>query len=250
MAKTVLPYKHNNESKRNQVEHMFNKIAPRYDFLNHFLSLGIDRSWRKHAIRLLKIEKPKSILDIATGTGDFAFEAFSRIKPDRMVGVDISGKMLDIARKKLEKKNIGNRINFLQGDAESLKFESQTFDAVTVAFGVRNFENLEKGLAEIFRVLKPGGTLVVLEFGQPKKFPVKQFYHLYSKTILPTVGRLVSRDKAAYTYLPDSISAFPSGFKFIEILHRIGFHNSFYQKLTFGIVNVYKTKKAGGESED
>ncbi|MBK8845075.1 MAG: bifunctional demethylmenaquinone methyltransferase/2-methoxy-6-polyprenyl-1,4-benzoquinol methylase UbiE [Bacteroidetes bacterium] len=250
MAKTVVPYKDQSDSKRNQVEQMFNKIAPRYDFLNHFLSLGIDKAWRKHAIQLLKMEKPKSILDIATGTGDFAFESFNRIKPDRLVGVDISGKMLDVARKKLEKKNIGNRITFLQGDAEALNFESNTFDAATVAFGVRNFENLEKGLAEINRVLKPGGLLIVLEFGQPKKFPVKQLYHFYSKTILPAIGRLVSHDKAAYTYLPDSINAFPSGFKFIEFLHRTGFHDSFYQKLTFGIVNVYKSKKAGGENEE
>ncbi len=234
----VIPYKDQNDDKKSQVAKMFNNIAGKYDFLNHFLSAGIDIIWRKKAVSLLAPEKPKLVLDIATGTADFAIETL-RLNPDKIIGVDISEGMLAVGREKLVKKGLADKIELLYGDSENLPFEDNTFDAITVAFGVRNFENLEKGLADMYRVLKPGGTAVVLEFSNPRSFPMKQLYHFYSSNILPMVGKLVSKDNAAYTYLPESVQAFPDGQNFLNIYSKIGFRNTKWHSLTFGISSIY-----------
>jgi demethylmenaquinone methyltransferase/2-methoxy-6-polyprenyl-1,4-benzoquinol methylase len=239
---TVVPYKEEKISKKEQVARMFDNISGRYDFLNHFLSLGIDKGWRKKAIRILKPHAPKTILDVATGTGDFALQALE-LNPDKIVGVDISEGMLDVGRKKMATRGLSQKIEMKSGDSENLPFSDNIFDAVTVGFGVRNFENLEKGLSEIFRVMKPGGTLVILEFSRPKRFPFKQIYNFYFKTILPKIGRLVSRDKAAYTYLPESVEAFPDGDNFMNILVNTGFKNTACKPLTFGISSIYTAQK-------
>lgn len=221
---------------------MFNNISSHYDFLNHFLSLGIDKAWRKRAIAMLKGHQPKYVLDVATGTGDFALEALS-LNPEKIVGVDISEGMLDIARRKIERRNLSSKVEVLKGDSENLTFAENKFDAVTVGFGVRNFENLERGLSEIFRVMKPGATLVILEFSKPSKFPFKQVYNFYFKTILPKIGRLISKDKAAYTYLPESVQAFPDGIDFENILKKVGFKNTSWKSLTLGISAIYTGEK-------
>lgn len=239
---SVVPYKDQNDGKKSQVATMFNNIAGKYDFLNHFLSAGIDIVWRKKAVRLLAPEKPKLILDIATGTADFAIEAL-RLNPDKIVGVDISEGMLAVGRQKLVKKGLTDKIELKYGDSENLPFADNTFDAITVAFGVRNFENLEQGLADMYRVLKPGGTAVVLEFSKPRSFPMKQLYHFYFKNILPVVGKIVSKDNAAYTYLPESVQAFPDGERFIGIYQKVGFKNTKWHSLTFGISSIYIGKK-------
>src|ERR1700749_1238438 len=202
MSKTVVPYHPDSGTKKEQVADMFNNISKTYDFLNHFLSLGIDVIWRKKAINELKSIQPKLILDVATGTGDFAFEALSILKPEKIVGVDISQGMLDIAKQKITKRGLGGQYEVKLGDSEKLPFEANEFDAVTVAYGVRNFENLEAGLADMFRVLKPGGKAVILEFSKPKNFPIKQLYNFYFHYITPGIGRLLSKDLRAYTYLP------------------------------------------------
>ncbi len=238
----VVPYKEEKISKKEQVARMFDNISGRYDFLNHFLSLGIDRGWRRKAIQLLKPYSPKIILDVATGTGDFAIQALD-IHPDRIIGVDISEGMLEVGRKKVKARGLSNIIEMRSGDSENLSFQDNNFDAVTVGFGVRNFENLEKGLMEIYRVMKPGAMLVVLEFSKPVRFPFKQIYNLYFKTILPKIGRLVSQDKAAYTYLPESVEAFPDGGDFIKILKDTGFKNTACKPLTFGISSIYIGQK-------
>ncbi len=221
---------------------MFDSISGNYDFLNHFLSLGIDIRWRKKAIKLLAKSKPKLILDVATGTGDFAVETL-KLNPDQVIGVDISEGMLEVGRKKMKARGIDHKIDLRLGDSENLPFEENKFDAVIVAFGVRNFENLEKGLTEMQRVLKPGGQLVVLEFSKPRTFPFKQLYNFYFKFVLPKIGRLVSRDSAAYTYLPESVQAFPDGTDFTNILNRIGFNYTTCQSLTFGISSLYTGTK-------
>ncbi len=221
---------------------MFNNIAGKYDFLNHFLSAGIDIVWRRKAIRLLAPEKPKQILDIATGTADFAIEAL-RLNPEKITGVDISEGMLAVGREKLVRKGLSGKIELLYGDSENLPFQDNTFDAITVAFGVRNFENLTRGLAEMHRVLKPGGTVVVLEFSKPTRFPMKQLYQFYFKNILPVVGNFVSKDRAAYTYLPESVQAFPDGQAFINIFQQVGFKSTKWHSLTFGISSIYTGKK-------
>ena len=228
--------------KKEQVATMFNNIAPKYDFLNHFLSLGIDILWRKKAIRQLQKQQPKIILDIATGTGDFAIEALA-LHPEKVIGIDISEGMLALGKEKMKRKNLSHIIDLQKGDSENLNFENQFFDAAIVAFGVRNFENLEKGLTEINRVIKPNGTFVVLEFSKPKSFPVKQFYQFYSSKVLPTIGKLFSKDKAAYTYLPESVSAFPDGENFVAILKKCGFANAKAISLTFGIATIYVAEK-------
>jgi demethylmenaquinone methyltransferase / 2-methoxy-6-polyprenyl-1,4-benzoquinol methylase len=238
----VVPYKEEKASKKEQVARMFDNISQRYDFLNHFLSLGIDKGWRKKAIQLLAPHKPKHMLDVATGTGDFALQALS-LKPDQIIGVDISTGMLNVGKKKIEKRGVSDTIKMVQADSENLPFEENKFDAVTVAFGVRNFENLKVGLAEILRVMKPGAVLVVLEFSRPNKFPFKQVYNFYFKTILPKLGHWISRDKAAYTYLPESVEAFPVGEKFLTILSETGYKNTSCKSLTFGISSIYTAQK-------
>jgi demethylmenaquinone methyltransferase/2-methoxy-6-polyprenyl-1,4-benzoquinol methylase len=238
----VVPYKDASENKKTQVAQMFNSIAGKYDFLNHFLSAGIDIIWRKKAVSLLAPIKPKQVLDIATGTADFAIETL-RLNPDKITGVDISEGMLAIGRKKLVKLDLTDKIELRTGDSENLQFPSDSFDAATVGFGVRNFEDLEKGLSEIRRVLKPGAMLVVLEFSRPRKFPMRQLYNFYFKNILPGLGRLISNDKSAYTYLPESVEAFPDGTDFENILKKVGFKETSCKSLTFGISSIYTARK-------
>ena len=217
---------------------MFNNISRRYDFLNHFLSLGIDRGWRKKAINHLRPLSPRNILDVATGTGDFALQAMV-LKPEKIIGVDISEGMLDVGRRKVLEKGLQHVVELQSGDSENLPFEANSFDAVTVGFGVRNFENLERGLTEIYRVLKPGGMAVILEFSRPRAAPFKQLYRFYFKFILPKIGRIVSSDKTAYTYLPESVEAFPDGEDFLRILRDVGFKQTQCKSLTFGISSIY-----------
>jgi demethylmenaquinone methyltransferase / 2-methoxy-6-polyprenyl-1,4-benzoquinol methylase len=238
MDTVVLPYKGKDASKKEQVAEMFDNISPKYDFLNHFLSAGIDILWRKKAIRLLKPYQPKLILDVATGTADFAIEALA-LSPDKVIGVDISQGMLNFGQEKLEKRKLTHLIQLQLSDSEKLPFENNTFDAVIVAFGVRNFENLDKGLANIKAVLKPNAPLVILEFSKPKTFPVKQLYNFYSNFALPLIGKLISKDQSAYTYLPESVSAFPEGKNFISILEKLGFKKCRHIPLTFGISSIY-----------
>ena len=221
---------------------MFDNISHRYDFLNHFLSLGIDKGWRKKAIKTLSALKPKVMLDVATGTGDFAIQAMS-LKPTKIVGVDISEGMLEVGRKKIKQKGLSDVIELRPGDSENLGFEENKFDAVTVAFGVRNFENLEKGLSEIRRVLKSDGMLVVLEFSMPRGFPFRQVYNFYFKAILPKLGKLISKDNAAYTYLPESVQSFPDGEAFEIILKKVGFKETTCRPLTFGVSSIYTARK-------
>ena len=235
---TVIPYKDKQGSKKEQVASMFNNISGQYDFLNHFLSLGIDILWRKKAIKLLKADQPKLILDIATGTGDFAIEALA-LHPNKVIGVDISEGMLEVGRKKLKRKKLEEKIELQLGDSERLLFDDNKFDAIIVAFGVRNFENLEKGLTDMNRVLKPGGKAVILEFSKPKSFPFKQLYQFYFKWILPKIGSIISKDQSAYTYLPESVNEFPDGKKFLDILEKTGFTNNQCKPLTLGISSIY-----------
>ncbi|HMQ50018.1 MAG TPA: bifunctional demethylmenaquinone methyltransferase/2-methoxy-6-polyprenyl-1,4-benzoquinol methylase UbiE [Saprospiraceae bacterium] len=222
---------------------MFDRIAPYYDFLNHFLSLGIDKSWRKKAIRQIKPENQAYILDVATGTADVALEISRQFKSSTIIGIDISKEMLAIGRQKIAKRQLSDKIELQQGDSENLPFSDNTFDAITVAFGVRNFENLEKGLAEMYRVLKPGGQLVVLEFSKPKSFPFKQLYNFYFKNILPFIGRFTSKDKKAYSYLYESVQAFPDGAAFIHILQQTGYKANQCIELTLGVCSIYKGEK-------
>ncbi|MCR9254358.1 MAG: bifunctional demethylmenaquinone methyltransferase/2-methoxy-6-polyprenyl-1,4-benzoquinol methylase UbiE [bacterium] len=235
---TVVPYKEKSSGKKQQVAEMFDNISPKYDFLNHFLSLGIDIVWRKKAIKKLKELQPKKILDIATGTGDFAIQALD-LNPDKVIGVDISEGMLSVGRKKLKKMKLDDRIELFSGDSEKLNFEDNSFDAVIVAFGVRNFENLEKGLADMLRVVRPGGKIVVLEFSRPGWTPFKQLYNFYFSSILPKLGRLISKDRAAYTYLPDSVRKFPDGDQFLAILEKLGYKDTECKTLSLGISSIY-----------
>ena len=238
----ITPYSKDKTSKKEQVAKMFDAIAGRYDFLNHFLSLGIDIVWRKIAVREIAKVNPKMILDIATGTGDLAIEA-SRLNPSQVVGVDISNNMLDVGREKMKKKSLDKLIDMQYGDSENLSFEDNTFDAVTAGFGVRNFENLDKGLSEMCRVMKVGGKLAILEPAEPKIFPFKQLYGLYFKVILPLLGKLFSKDNSAYTYLPESVAAFPSRNAFILELEKAGFKEPKFKALTFGIAALYTATK-------
>ncbi|NMM48619.1 bifunctional demethylmenaquinone methyltransferase/2-methoxy-6-polyprenyl-1,4-benzoquinol methylase UbiE [Marinigracilibium pacificum] len=240
---TVVPYKNKEEGKKQQVADMFNSISTKYDFLNHFLSLGIDILWRKKAVNQLKAYKPEVILDIATGTGDFAIEAANGLPAKEIIGVDISEGMLSVGRDKLKEKKLDKLITMELGDSENLRFEDNKFDAVIVAFGVRNFENLEAGLSEMYRVLKPGGRLSIIEFSQPEKFPFKQSYNFYFKYILPVIGKVVSKDNAAYTYLPESVEVFPYGKKFVNILTKLNYKEAKCQPLTFGVSSIYTATK-------
>lgn len=239
---TVVPYKDKSETKKQQVAEMFNSISGKYDFLNHFLSLGIDIRWRKKAIRQLKDLQPKKILDIATGTGDFAIEAL-KLNPEKVVGVDISEGMLNVGKEKMKKKGLDHIITLEMGDSENLQFDDNNFDAVIVAFGVRNFENLEKGLTEMNRVLNTGGKAVILEFSKPTIFPFKQLYNFYFRWVLPKIGKLVSKDNAAYTYLPESVNEFPHGQDFLDVLAKTGFKNTRCKALTLGISSIYIGEK-------
>lgn len=239
---TVVPYKDESLGKKEQVEKMFNSISDRYDFLNHFLSLGIDKSWRTKSIESLRRHNPKTILDVATGTADFAIEAL-KLNPEKIIGVDISNGMLEVGRKKIKSLGVDNKISLQLADSENLPFPDNSFDAVIVSFGVRNFENLDKGLKEIFRVMAQGGTFVVLEFSKPANFPMKQLFGFYSKFILPVVGKFVSGDKSAYTYLPESVQAFPDGVEFLDHLVKAGFCEPVCKPLTFGISSLYTAKK-------
>lgn len=239
---TVVPYKNQSSGKKEQVAQMFDNISARYDFLNHFLSLGIDISWRKKAIRMLQPQAPKQILDIATGTGDFALQAL-KLNPDKIIGVDISEGMLEMGRKKIRQKGLEQKIELKYGDSENLEFTDNKFDAVIVSFGVRNFENLNAGLKEIHRVLKPGGSAMILEFSKPQRFPFKQLYGFYFKWILPLIGKVISKDRAAYSYLPESVDEFPYGHRFTEIMQQIGFKENICRPLTFGISSIYLAKK-------
>ena len=229
-------------AQKQQISTMFNNIAPSYDLLNHLLSFGIDIYWRKRAIRLLKPLKPKLILDVATGTADFAIEAMNT-KPDKVTGIDIAEKMLEIGRKKIERKKLQDNIWLLSGDCEKLQFQGNYFDAVIVAFGVRNFENLQKGLAEMYRVTKPGGAAIILEFSKPKVFPIRQMYNFYFNNILPLVGKIISKNNLAYNYLPQSVKAFPDGKDFLEILEKIGYKRGKCVPLTLGISSIYFAEK-------
>ncbi|GAB2975779.1 bifunctional demethylmenaquinone methyltransferase/2-methoxy-6-polyprenyl-1,4-benzoquinol methylase UbiE [Mucilaginibacter puniceus] len=239
MSKTVIPYTEEQGTKKEQVADMFNNISKTYDFLNHFMSLGIDIIWRKKAINELKKDQPKLILDVATGTGDFAFEALSILKPKKIIGVDISQGMLDIAKQKIAKRGLSAQFEVKLGDSEKLPFEASEFDAVTVAYGVRNFENLEVGLADIHRVLKAGGKAVVLEFSKPKAFPIKQLYQFYFNYITPGIGKLFSKDSRAYSYLPESVAAFPDGNDFVALMDKVGFKHTKSRPLAFGICSIY-----------
>jgi demethylmenaquinone methyltransferase / 2-methoxy-6-polyprenyl-1,4-benzoquinol methylase len=239
MPEPIIPYKNENATKKEQVATMFNNISKTYDFLNHFLSLGIDIIWRKKAIGELKKENPKFILDVATGTGDFAFESLKILNPDQIIGVDISQGMLDIAAEKITKRKLSEKFEVRLGDSEKLLFGDNEFDAVTVAYGVRNFENLEKGLSDMLRVLKPGGKAVILEFSKPKAFPIKQLYSFYFHYITPSIGKIFSKDNSAYKYLPESVEAFPDGKDFIQLMDRVGYRNTKNRPLAFGICSIY-----------
>jgi demethylmenaquinone methyltransferase/2-methoxy-6-polyprenyl-1,4-benzoquinol methylase len=244
MGTPVKPYAKSEATKKEQVAEMFNNIAHSYDFLNHFFSLGIDIRWRKKALAILKKESPKTILDVATGTGDFALQTVSsHLNPESVIGVDISEGMLEQGRIKIAKKNLSHIIQLRYGDSENLPFGDNSFDAFTVAFGVRNFENLSKGLTEMLRTLKPGGMGVILEFSKPAKFPMKQLFGFYFKRIMPTVGKMVSKDSSAYTYLPQSVAAFPEGEDFLTIMRQCGYKNCYRKELTGGVATIYIGKK-------
>jgi demethylmenaquinone methyltransferase/2-methoxy-6-polyprenyl-1,4-benzoquinol methylase len=235
---TVIPQHYKGSTKRERVEEMFDSIATRYDLLNKVLSAGIDKSWRKKAIDELIAIKPNAILDIATGTADLALECM-RLKPAEIIGIDISNKMLDIGRHKIMAKGYQGIIRLEQADSEQLPYDDARFDAITVAFGVRNFEHLEEGLKEMYRVLRPGGKVVILEFSQPDRFPVKQFYNFYSYKVMPKIGQMLSKERSAYEYLPASVSAFPHGKNFLSILTKTGFKDTKSIPLTFGIASIY-----------
>ena len=237
----IKPY--NDGEKAQQVEQMFDNIAPSYDKLNHRLSWNIDKGWRRKAIRQLAPYKPQTLLDIATGTGDFAILAAEMLKPDKLVGADISEGMMEIGRQKVRKKGLDSIISFEKEDCTALSYPEATFDAVTAAFGIRNFADLDKGLQEMCRVLKKGGHLSIVELTTPVTFPMKQLFHIYSHTVLPVYGRLISKDTSAYSYLTKTIEAFPQGERMVEILRKAGFSEASFQRLTFGICTMYCATK-------
>ena len=226
-----------------QVERMFDHIAPAYDRLNHLMSLGIDRSWRRTALKWLRPHRPALVLDVATGTGDFAIQACQMLPSASLTGVDLSEGMMQVGRRKVEQAGLAARIDFQREDCEALTFADASFDAVTVAFGIRNFEHLDRGLREMCRVLRPGGHLVILELSTPTRFPMKQLFALYSKAAMPLMGRTISHDDSAYTYLPESIRAFPQGEVMQESIHRAGFSQVSFRRLTFGLCTLYMATK-------
>jgi demethylmenaquinone methyltransferase/2-methoxy-6-polyprenyl-1,4-benzoquinol methylase len=243
MEKKVTPYQESSLNKKEQVEQMFDTISEEYDGLNRVISLGTDVSWRKKVVKFVKEKNPKSILDIATGTGDLALQFAAQTKAEKIVGLDLSEGMLSIAKKKALKKDSNSKVEFIKGDSENLPFEDGSFDAITVSFGIRNFENLEKGLSEIHRVLAPKGIFVILETSVPTKFPWKQGYHIYSKGILPIIGKVFSKDKVAYRYLSKSAAAFPHGEKLNNILRKIGFIEVENKPQTLGVATIYLATK-------
>ena len=242
MSKTIIPYTDQQGTKKEQVADMFNNISKTYDFLNHFLSLGIDIIWRKKAINELKKDHPKLILDVATGTADLAIMAQKYLHPDKITGIDISEGMLELGRKKIAAAGITN-IELLKGDSEKINFPDNSFDAITVSFGVRNFEHLSIGLTEMNRVLKPGGKLVVLEFSKPKTTAFKGLYKIYMNVVAPGVGKMISKNQAAYQYLNDSVKAFPEGENFIRIMETCGYSNTRLRRLSLGICSLYIGEK-------
>lgn len=235
----VVPDKQSMLTKKSQVAEMFNAICGRYDFLNRFLSAGIDISWRKKAIRELKSVHPANILDVATGTGDVAILTYKILSPQKITGIDISDGMLELGRKKIAKLNLSDTIELLQGDSETINYADNTFNAITVAFGVRNFEHLEKGLSEMLRVLKPGGKIVILEFSKPKAYLFKGFYNLYMKIIAPGFGKMLAKNKQAYEYLNNSVQAFPDREAFTTIMQKVGFKQTYFKQLSLGICCIY-----------
>jgi demethylmenaquinone methyltransferase/2-methoxy-6-polyprenyl-1,4-benzoquinol methylase len=241
MGTKVKPY-NSEKTKKEEVAQMFNNISGKYDFLNHLFSFGIDKRWRRKVIKALKPLKPKLILDIATGTGDFAIAAL-KLNPDKVIGIDISTGMLDVGRTKTRIHEKRDNIELIEGDSENIQFSDNYFDAITVGFGVRNFENLKKGLSEMLRVLKPGGMAMILEFSKPKRFPTKQFFGFYSKRIMPFFGRRISKDDRAYAYLPESVQAFPEGEEMRQILLEIGFKSVDIRPVSGGIATIYAARK-------
>jgi demethylmenaquinone methyltransferase/2-methoxy-6-polyprenyl-1,4-benzoquinol methylase len=237
MSETVKPY-NTDKSKKEEVAQMFNNISARYDFLNHFLSLGIDHIWRRKAVNKLREIQPKRILDLATGTGDFAI-ALLKLNPTQIIGIDISSGMLDVGKNKMKAKNVSHIIDMQLGDSENMPFEDGYFDAVTVGFGVRNYENLEKGLTEMLRVTRSGGKIVILEFSKPKRFPIKQAFGFYSRFIIPFFGKRISKDEKAYAYLPESVAAFPEGKAFTDILSKLGYKQVDATLVSGGIATIY-----------
>lgn len=229
--------------KAEQVEQMFDNIAPTYDRLNHTLSLGIDKSWRRKAINWLKPYRPQHIMDVATGTGDFAILAYRLLQPESVTGTDISEGMMQVGKDKVEKEGLSGKIRFMREDSSSFSFNNETFDAVTVAFGIRNFENLDLCLSEMCRVLKKDGHLVILELTTPDKFPMKQLFAIYSKVVIPIIGKLFSKDGSAYKYLPQTIKAFPQGEIMKGVISRSGFREVHFKRLTFGICTLYTAVK-------
>lgn len=242
MDKEVTPYKGSDLDKKGQVTKMFDTISGNYDGMNRIISFGIDIKWRKRIVAIIGMKNPKTILDIATGTGDLAINLV-KTGAEEIIGLDISPGMLEVGRRKIEKKQLGNKIKLMVGDSENLPFGADSFDAITVAFGVRNFEDLEKGLSEIYRVLKPNGILAILETSVPEKTPYRQGYALYCKHILPTLGRLLSKDRSAYAYLSESAAAFPHGSRFNNILEKIGFIGIENRPQTFGVASIYIATK-------
>lgn len=239
----VVPYSKSSDSKKLQVAAMFNNIARRYDLLNRVLSFGIDIYWRKKALGLLQPYKPSSILDVATGTCDLAIDAVKYLKPQKVVGIDIADQMLSLGAQKLKAKNLDSIVSLENGDSENLRFEGNFFDSVVVAFGVRNFENLEKGLMEMNRVTKPGGTLMVLEFSQPTNKFLAPIYWWYCNSLMPFIGKMLSKDDSAYRYLPESVKVFPSGLTFASLLKQAGYSEVRFVPLTFGIATAYLAVK-------
>lgn len=239
----VLPYEGSGESKKKQVARMFDEISGKYDFLNRFLSAGIDVTWRKKMLKTLKPLQPKIMLDVATGTGDVAIMAEALLKPEKIIGIDISDGMLDLGRDKLRARQLTDVITLQNGDSEAINFPDNSFDAVTVAFGVRNFENLEKGLQEILRVLKPGGMLCVLEFSKPTLPGIEQLYNLYLGILAPEIAKIVSKNKDAYKYLNNSVRAFPEGKAFTAIMNLSGYKETTCRKLSLGICSLYTGRK-------
>ncbi len=241
-AEHIKPYKDSDKDKKEQITQMFDNISENYDGLNRVISFGIDVKWRKKVVAIVGKNNPKQILDIATGTGDLAI-MMANLNPDRIVGLDISEGMLEVGRQKIAKAQLSDTIEMVVGDSENMPFKDNTFDAITVSFGIRNFANLDKGLKEIRRVLKPGGTFVVLETSNPTKFPFKQGYRFHTSVLLPIIGKLFSKDKVAYSYLSESANSFPFGEKFNNILLKNGFTTATDKPVTFGVASIYTATK-------